>query len=116
MSRTSLPMVVADEMEADWSRVRVKQAPGDEKKYGNQDTDGSRSMRHYLMPMRQFGAAVRMMLEQAAAKRWGVAVTEVKADNHEVVHSPRGRKLGLRRTGDGCRGTEPVAEASTASS
>src|SRR3984885_6454262 len=40
--RTSLPMVVADEMEADWSRVRVAQAPGDEKIYGNQDTDGSR--------------------------------------------------------------------------
>ena len=53
--RTSLPMVVADEMEADWSRVRVAQAPGDEKKYGNQDTDGSRSVRHY----RPADAAVR---------------------------------------------------------
>ena len=50
--RTSLPMVVADEMEADWSRVRVVQAPGDEKNYGNQDTDGSRSMRHFVQPMR----------------------------------------------------------------
>ena len=70
--RTSLPMVVADEMEADWSRVRVAQAPGDEKKYGNQDTDGSRSVRHFVQPMRQCGAAMRMMLEQAAATRWGV--------------------------------------------
>src|ERR1700722_12958304 len=43
--RTSLPMVVADELDADWGRVRVAQAPGDEKKYGNQDTDGSRSVR-----------------------------------------------------------------------
>jgi len=51
--RTSLPMVVADEMGADWSRVRVQQAPGDEKKYGNQDTDGSRSTRHFIQPMRQ---------------------------------------------------------------
>jgi isoquinoline 1-oxidoreductase beta subunit len=93
-SRTGLPMVVADEMEADWSRVRVRQAPGDEAKYGNQDTDGSRSTRHYLVPMRQIGAAARMMLEAAAAKRWNVAVTEVKATNHEVVHGPTGRKLG----------------------
>src|SRR3984957_8859645 len=54
--RTSLPMVVADEMEADWSRVHVKQAHGDEVKFGNQDTDGSRSTRHYLIPMRQIGA------------------------------------------------------------
>ena len=53
--RTSLPMVVADEMEADWSQVRVQQAPGDEKKYGNQDTDGSRSTRHFVQPMRQCG-------------------------------------------------------------
>src|ERR1700753_2774252 len=71
--RTSLPMIVADEMEADWARVQVRQAPGDEAKYGNQDTDGSRSTRHYLIPMRQCGAAARMMLESAAAARWNVA-------------------------------------------
>lgn len=92
--RTSLPMIVADEMEADWSRVHIVQAPGDEVKYGNQDTDGSRSTRHYLVPMRQVGAAARMMLEGAAAKRWNVAVTEVKATNHEVVHTGTGQKLG----------------------
>ncbi len=92
--RTSLPMIVADEMEADWTRVQVRQAPGDEVKYGNQDTDGSRSTRHYLIPMRQVGAAARMMLEAAAAKRWNVPVTEVKAVGHEVVHSGTGRKLG----------------------
>jgi isoquinoline 1-oxidoreductase beta subunit len=77
--RTSLPMIVAEEMEADWSRVRVQQAHGDEVKFGNQDTDGSRSTRHYLMPMRQIGASARSMLESAAAKRWGVPATEVKA-------------------------------------
>ena len=93
--RTSLPMVVADEMEADWSRVHVRQAPGDETKYGNQDTDGSRSTRHYLMPMRQVGAAARAMLEAAAAKRWKVSVTEVTAIDHFVVHTPTGRKLGF---------------------
>lgn len=94
-SRTSLPMIVADEMEADWSRVRVQQAHGDEVKYGNQDTDGSRSTRHYLMPMRQIGASARTMLEAAAAKRWGVPVSEVKAVNHEVMHSATGRRLGF---------------------
>jgi len=93
--RTSLPLVVAEEMEADWSRVRVVQAPGDEVKFGNQDTDGSRSTRHYLLPMRQIGALARMMLEAAAAKRLGVPVTEVKAVNHEVVHSASGRRLGF---------------------
>ena len=93
--RTSLPMIVAEEMEADWSRVRIQQAHGDEVKFGNQDTDGSRSTRHYLMPMRQIGASARTMLEAAAAKRWGVPATEVKAVNHEVVHSASGRRIGF---------------------
>src|SRR5271169_5380715 len=93
-SRTSLPMVVAEELDADWSRVRVKQSPGDEKKYGNQNTDGSRSMRHFIQPMRQCGAAARRMLEMAAATQWGVDVAEVQAQNHEVVHKSSGRKLG----------------------
>jgi isoquinoline 1-oxidoreductase beta subunit len=93
-SRTSLPMVVADELEADWARVRLVQAPGDEPRYGNQDTDGSRSMRHFIQPMRQCGAAMRQMLEQAAARSWGVPAAEVEARNHEVVHQGSGRKLG----------------------
>ena len=84
--RTSLPMVVADELEADWSRVKVAQAPGDEPRFGNQDTDGSRSMRHHFMTLRR--------MEEAAAKQWGVPVTEVEAVNHEVVHQASGRRLG----------------------
>ena len=92
-ARTALPMIVADELEADWARVRVVQSPGDEKIYGNQDTDGSRSVRHFIQPMRQCGAAARLMLEQAAAKKWGVAEGEVQAQLHEVVHKPSGRKL-----------------------
>src|SRR3982074_29205 len=94
--RTSLPLIVAEEMEADWSRVKVVQAHGDEVKFGNQDTDGSRSTRHHLIPMRQIGASARSMLEGAAAKRWGVPATEVKAVNHEVVHSATARRLGFR--------------------
>src|SRR5947209_1837943 len=92
--RTSLPMVVADELEADWARVRVVEAEGNETKYGNQDTDGSRSTRHYLVPMRQMGAAARTMLEEAAAQKWNVKPEEVKAANHEVVHAASGRRIG----------------------
>ena len=76
-SRTSLPMVLADEMGADWSRVRLVQAEGDEPKYGNQDTDGSRSMRHHIQSMRQMGASVRTMLAIAAAKHWGLDISNL---------------------------------------
>ena len=92
--RTSLPKIVADELEADWKFVRVVQAPGDEAKYGNQDTDGSRSTRHWFDPMRRCGASARMMLEQAAAAQWKVPLDQVEAKNHQVVHKPSGRKLG----------------------
>src|SRR5262249_28937325 len=93
-ARTTLPLIVADELEADWARVKIVQSPGDEVTYGNQDTDGSRSVRHFIQPMRQVGAGARQMLEAAAAKRWGVGVAEVEARFHEVVHKPSGRKLG----------------------
>lgn len=92
--RTSLPMAVADELEADWDKVKVVQAPGDEERYGNQDTDGSRSVRHFFMPMRNVGAAARMMLEAAAAAHWGVAVEEVFAENHQIKHRSSGKVLG----------------------
>ena len=92
--RTGMPLIVAEELEADWARVKVVQATGDEVKYGNQDTDGSRSTRHFFLPMRQVGAAARMMLEQAAAQRWGVPVSDVEAKNHEVIQKSTGKKLG----------------------
>jgi isoquinoline 1-oxidoreductase beta subunit len=92
--RTALPMIVADELEADWSRVRVVQAEGDEARYGGQNTDGSRSVRHFLLPMRQMGAATRHMLELAAARVWAVDVSEVAARSHQVVHNHTGRALG----------------------
>jgi isoquinoline 1-oxidoreductase beta subunit len=91
--RTSVAMAVADELEADWSKVRVEQAPGDEKTYGSQNTDGSRSIRDFLPALREAGASARMMLESAAAARWKVPVGEVRARNHEVVHTPSGRTL-----------------------
>ncbi|MDM0103486.1 xanthine dehydrogenase family protein molybdopterin-binding subunit [Variovorax sp. J22R24] len=91
--RTGVPMIVADEMEADWSKVRVAQAPGDEVRYGNQDTDGSRTTRHFFMPMRRCGASARQMLESAAAARWGVPAAEVSARNGQLLHRPTGRTL-----------------------
>src|SRR5580692_2623041 len=93
--RTGMPLIVADELDADWSKVRVQQAPADEEKYGNQDTDGSRSTRHFIDPMRRCGAAARTMLELAAAASWRVPASEVRAVNHEVVHARTGRKLGF---------------------
>lgn len=92
--RTSLTMVVADELDADWAMMKVQQAPGDEVRFGNQDTDGSRSMRHWYEPMRRCGAAARTMLEQAAADQWKVPVGECHAQLHKVLHQPTGRELG----------------------
>ncbi|WP_434653213.1 xanthine dehydrogenase family protein molybdopterin-binding subunit [Pseudomonas sp. R3-56] len=92
--RTSLSMVVADELDADWALVKVRQAPADEARFGNQDTDGSRSMRHWYEPMRRCGAAARTMLESAAATQWKVPVGECRAQLHKVVHQPSGRELG----------------------
>ena len=92
--RTGLPLVLADELEAVWSRVSLQQAVGDEKKYGNQNTDGSFSIRMFFEPMRKAGASARMMLEQAAAQKWGINASDCKALNHEVV-SKSGKKIGF---------------------
>lgn len=92
--RTGWAIMIADELEADWAKVHVKQAEGDEAKYGNQDTDGSRSTRHFFMHMRHAGAAARLMLIQAAARQWGVPVGEIKAENSVVAHAKSGRSLG----------------------
>jgi isoquinoline 1-oxidoreductase subunit beta len=91
--RSVLPTVLADELEADWKRVKVEQAIGDAK-FGNQNTDGSCSIRDFYDAMREAGATARTMLERAAAEKWGVPVAECKAQNHQVVHSGGSRKLG----------------------
>src|SRR5215469_7143133 len=91
-SRTMIPLILADELDADWKRVKLQQALGDVK-YGEQNTDGSHSVRGFLGVMKECGASARLMLEQAAAARWGVPASECKATLHEVVHSS-GRKLG----------------------
>ena len=90
--RTGLPMIVADELEADWGRVQVIQAPGD-KRYGSQDTDGSCSVRDFYDAMRSAGATARTMLENAAAQQWGIAAEQCQGRNHFVVDTKGGRKL-----------------------
>ncbi|MGA9638869.1 molybdopterin cofactor-binding domain-containing protein [Flavobacterium sp.] len=91
--RTSLPSIVADEMDADWNKVSIKQATGDAK-YGDQNTDGSRSVRYLFDTMRKMGATTRMILISAAAKKWNVPDTECRAENHFIVHSS-GKKIGF---------------------
>ncbi len=93
--RTTLAMIIADEMEADWKDVVVAQAPGDEKKYGSQNTDGSTSIRDFLPKYREAGATVRALLESAAARQWNVPQAEVEARNGQVVHTTSKRSLGF---------------------
>src|SRR2546426_7959074 len=95
---TTMAMIVADELEADWSKVKIEQAPADPVYEnpiirGAQTTVGSTSIRGSMMIWRRAGAAGREMLIAAAAKKWGVPVDEVYADQSVVVHRPTGRKL-----------------------
>lgn len=91
--RTALPMALADELEADWSRVKVEQALGD-RRYGSQNTDGSRSVRESFQRLRRVGATARHQLEAAAATRWGVPQAECRGEQHVVRHAASGRSLG----------------------
>ena len=92
-SRTALPRIVADELDADWSRVKLVQATGDEK-YGDQDTDGSHSVRSFFDTLRESGATARLMLIRAAAAQWSVPPAECSTNLHTVVHKASGKQLG----------------------
>ena len=92
--RTTLPMVAADELDADWSRVRIEQGIGDAR-YGDQNTDGSRSIRDFYVAFRQAGASARTMLVSAAAAQWNVPASECTTSNHEVMHQASGRRLAF---------------------
>jgi isoquinoline 1-oxidoreductase beta subunit len=92
--RTSLPRILADELDADWSRVTVLQADGDTV-YGSQDTDGSHSVREFFDVLREAGATARLMLVRAAAQQWGVPESQCVADPvHVVSDKNSSRKLG----------------------
>ena len=92
-TKTGLVMAIADELEADWPALRVEQAIGDPK-YGDQNTDGSTSIRNgSYMTFRKAGATARVMLEQAAAAEWGVPVAEVAGKSGRVMHSATKRSM-----------------------
>ncbi|HXY14976.1 MAG TPA: xanthine dehydrogenase family protein molybdopterin-binding subunit [Terriglobales bacterium] len=90
--RTSLPMILAEELEADWKQITIEQA-GASTLYGDQTTGGSASVRTTWDPMRKAGAAAREMLISAAALEWGVARASCKAQNSAVIHADSNRRL-----------------------
>jgi isoquinoline 1-oxidoreductase beta subunit len=92
--RSSIPVLIGDEIGVDPARVVVRQAEGD-KKYGDQNTDGSSSIRKQYDSYRHAGAAARMMLVAAAAKRWKVKPDTCTTANHQVVHVPSKRRLAF---------------------
>ena len=91
--RTSLPMIVAEELEADWSQVRVAQADAHPDKYGSQGTGGSGSIRRSFTRLRKAGAAGREMLIQAAANKWNVSPKNCRAENGTVIHLSTGKSF-----------------------
>src|SRR3954452_13312371 len=96
---TSIPMLIAEELEVDLKQVQLEHAPPNEKLYGNpllagvQATGGSTSIRAVWEPMRQAGAVARTMLVAAAAKRWNVDPASCRAQAGEVLHAPTARSL-----------------------
>jgi isoquinoline 1-oxidoreductase beta subunit len=91
--RTCLPQIIADELDADWGRIELKQALGDEK-YGDQNTDGSTSIRKHFDLLRAAGASAREILVAAAAARWNVPPGQCSTRLHAVHHEASGRSLG----------------------
>jgi len=89
---TSLPMLVAEELECDWKKIRVEQADADPK-YGNQTTGGSWSIRRSFDPFRIAGATAREMLISAAAIKWNVKPENCRAENSFVINKLNGKKL-----------------------
>jgi isoquinoline 1-oxidoreductase beta subunit len=99
-SMTSLPLIIAEELDADWSKVRIVPAPPIDAIYGNPGfggmmyTAGSNAVRSYYGPLRMFGAQVRRVLIDNAAKHWSVPAAELTTEPSAVVHAKSGRRLG----------------------
>lgn len=92
--KTSMPMIVAEELDVDWSRVVVEQAGLDTKKYTRQIAGGSQSIRQGWDSLRMAGATARRMLMEAAAKEWQVPVSEITTDAGMLMHEASGKKMG----------------------
>jgi CO/xanthine dehydrogenase Mo-binding subunit len=99
--RTSLPMIVAEELDADWSTVRVEQADAHPNRYGRMMTVGSSSVRGGAWtPLRNAGAAAREMLVSAAAERWGVSADSCRTEKGRVLHDATRRSLSYGELAD----------------
>ncbi|MFT3912642.1 MAG: xanthine dehydrogenase family protein molybdopterin-binding subunit [Anaeromyxobacteraceae bacterium] len=90
---TSMPMLVAEDLEADWAKVKVVQADA-LPRFGPMLTGGSSSVRRSWKTLREAGATARVMLVAAAARRWKVDPSTCRAERGEVIHGPSGRRLG----------------------
>src|ERR1700716_1156312 len=94
---TGLPTLVAEELDADWSQIRVEGAPADASRYNNlflgalQGTGGSTALANSYEQMRKAGAAARAMLLQAASQAWGVPVAEITVEHGVLRHAASGR-------------------------
>src|SRR5213079_1312195 len=99
-SMTSLPLIIAEELDADWSRVRIVPAPALDAIYGNPGfagmmyTAGSNAVTSYYRPLRMMGAQVRRVLIDNAAQKLAVPADELTTEPNSVVHAKSGRKLG----------------------
>ena len=98
--KTAMPMIIAEELDADWGDVRVEQAPINEKIYGRQFAGGSTSIWLNWDRMRGAGAAARSMLVGAAAAKWGVPASECQASKSRVMHKRSGRQIGYAELAD----------------
>jgi isoquinoline 1-oxidoreductase beta subunit len=98
-SGTSLPLIVAEELDADWAKVKIMPAPVMEKIYGNPGfggmmyTAGSNAVKSYYMPLRTFGAQVRRVLLDNAAKHWNVPAAELTTEPSTIVHAKSNRRM-----------------------
>ena len=103
---TSLPLIVAEELDADWSKVAIEWAPADAKVYGYKDPFGtenlmwivgSRAVQLYFTQLRTAGAQVRKVLIANAAQKWGVDAASLKTEPSVVINPANGQRLSLRR-------------------
>src|SRR5690606_31265935 len=92
--KTMLPMLIAEELDADWSKVQIEQGDADQARYGSQIAGGSFATPTHWTPHRQVGAAARLMLLQAAAAKWSVPVEELTTGPSVVKHAASNRSIG----------------------
>ena len=112
---TAISMILAEELDADWSRVKLEHAPPDEKRYANpmlgmQATGNSNSVRAFWKPLRQAGAGARALLVQAAASQLHVSVAELRTQDSQVIHDKSGRRVAYAALVDGAAMLEPPAD------